>query len=112
MQAGGLHRLLIASPPQLTCPRNRQHLDNNCSGLQVVLKNDAKIDVSLHPHGVRYSKANEGTLYEDGTSGADKADDVVAPGTTYTYVWNVRDRACGGAVVGRWRGRGGVVEGL
>jgi FtsP/CotA-like multicopper oxidase with cupredoxin domain len=32
-------------------------------------------------------------LYEDGTSGADKADDAVPPGGTYTYTWKVPERA-------------------
>ncbi|KAK6176802.1 hypothetical protein SNE40_015034 [Patella caerulea] len=44
---------------------------------------------SIHPHGVLYTKANEGAIYLDGTSGANKRDDGVYPGETYTYVWKV-----------------------
>ena len=40
-----------------------------------------------------YTKANEGTPYADGTSGADKADDAVAPGGTYVYRWSVPESA-------------------
>ena len=47
----------------------------------------------MHPHGVRYTKADEGALYSDGTSGADKADDAVAPGHTHTYTWQVPERS-------------------
>ena len=62
---------------------------------QVVFRNRARVPTSIHAHGVRYSKANEGTLYEDGSDPAtDKADDVVAPGQTYTYTWHVRVCAC------------------
>lgn len=47
----------------------------------------------MHPHGVRYDKANEGAPYQDGTSGAQKFDDAVAPGDTYTYTWHVPERS-------------------
>eukprot|EP00198_Chlamydomonas_reinhardtii_P003700 XP_001693036.1 multicopper oxidase [Chlamydomonas reinhardtii] len=60
--------------------------------IKVVFRNRARVPTSIHAHGVRYSKANEGTLYEDGSDPAtDKADDVVAPGQTYTYTWHVRE---------------------
>ena len=94
-----------------------------------------KIDraLSIHPHGVFYTKANEGALYNDGTSGApqsglrllspwskkgmehsacdgdkaclsqalmhagaDKLDDSVRKGQTYTYTWEVRGRSAPG----------------
>ncbi|GLI69350.1 hypothetical protein VaNZ11_013933 [Volvox africanus] len=61
--------------------------------LKVVLLNRAAINVSMHPHGVRYSKASEGTLYEDGTTAAQKLDDVVQPGQTYTYIWQATERS-------------------
>jgi FtsP/CotA-like multicopper oxidase with cupredoxin domain len=38
--------------------------------------------------------------YNDGTSGGDKADDGVAPGGTYTYVWPVPERAGPGPMDG------------
>ena len=61
--------------------------------IAVTLKNNTLIPVSLHPHGVLYTKANEGSRYPDGTSGADLADDALAPGQTYTYTWDVPERA-------------------
>jgi FtsP/CotA-like multicopper oxidase with cupredoxin domain len=61
--------------------------------LVVVLKNNTLVSLSLHPHGVFYTKANEGSRYPDGTTGADLADDAVAPGQTYTYHWEVPERA-------------------
>ncbi|BBL71909.1 multicopper oxidase domain-containing protein [Methylogaea oryzae] len=62
--------------------------------IKVVLKNKtAKVPVSLHPHGVFYRKDSEGTHYNDGTKGADSADDQLAPGQMYTYTWEVPERA-------------------
>jgi FtsP/CotA-like multicopper oxidase with cupredoxin domain len=61
--------------------------------IRVVFKNNATHPYSLHPHGVFYNKSSEGALYEDGTTGADKADDAVPPGATYTYTWKVPERA-------------------
>ena len=59
----------------------------------VVFKNNAERPFSVHPHGVFYDKASEGTPYLDGTEGAAKADDAVPPGSTHTYVWPVPERA-------------------
>jgi FtsP/CotA-like multicopper oxidase with cupredoxin domain len=61
--------------------------------IRVVFRNHASRPYSIHPHGVFYTKENEGTPYRDGTSGTGKADDAVAPGATYTYVWEVPERA-------------------
>jgi FtsP/CotA-like multicopper oxidase with cupredoxin domain len=61
--------------------------------IKVVFKNNASRPYSMHPHGVFYTKNSEGSGYEDGTSGEDKADDVVPPGTTHTYVWEIPERA-------------------
>ena len=47
----------------------------------------------MHPHGVFYNKDSEGAPYEDGTSGADKADDGVPAGGTHKYTWQVPERA-------------------
>ncbi len=63
----------------------------------VHFKNNAPFPAAVHPHGVRYGKDSEGTPYNDGTSGADKADDDVKPGGTHTYVWEVPERAGPGA---------------
>ncbi|HEU0304375.1 MAG TPA: multicopper oxidase domain-containing protein [Gaiellaceae bacterium] len=59
----------------------------------VVFKNRTPYPASVHPHGVFYEKDSEGAPYADGTSGADKADDVVPPGGMHTYTWEVPERA-------------------
>ena len=57
-------------------------------------KNNTAFPASIHPHGVFYTKEHEGAPYADGTSGADKDDDLVpANGGTHTYVWGVPNRA-------------------
>jgi hypothetical protein len=54
---------------------------------------DLGMNISAHPHGVRYTKSNEGTPYSDGTMGADKLDDNIGPGGQYTCAWRPL-RAC------------------
>lgn len=61
--------------------------------IRVVFRNNASFPASLHPHGVFYDKDSEGALYEDGTSGADVADDGVPQGGTHIYEWPVPERA-------------------
>ena len=61
--------------------------------IEILFRNNTKRTVSMHPHGVFYTKSSEGAGYEDGTAGADKADDGVAPGGTHRYVWPVPERA-------------------
>ena len=61
--------------------------------IKVVFRNNAGVPYSLHPHGLEYDKKSEGALYSDGTSPAEKADDLVGPGQTYTYTWTVPERA-------------------
>jgi len=61
--------------------------------IKIVFKNNATRRYSMHPHGVFYTKNSEGAAYEDGTSGADRLDDAVAPQATYTYTWEVPERA-------------------
>ncbi len=61
--------------------------------IKVVFKNNARVPYTIHPHGVFYDKASEGSPYADGTSGAAKRDDAVAPGATHTYRWKVPERA-------------------
>uniref|UniRef100_A0A672IYA0 ferroxidase n=1 Tax=Salarias fasciatus TaxID=181472 RepID=A0A672IYA0_SALFA len=56
----------------------------------VHLKNSALLRAySIHPHGLNYSKSNEGALYPDGTGPEKKQDDAVAPGATVTYQWTL-----------------------
>lgn len=44
--------------------------------------NRSRIPHSIHPHGLRYDKANEGALYLPAGAGA-----RVAPGSRFTYQW-------------------------
>lgn len=68
--------------------------------IEVHFKNNTRFPFSIHPHGVFYTKANEGTPYNDGTEGSAKADDAVPPGGTYTYRWGVPERAGPGPMDG------------
>lgn len=61
--------------------------------IEVVFKNNAHYPFSIHPHGVLYQKNSEGALYEDGVPASQKQGDAVAPGGTFTYVWQVPERA-------------------
>ncbi len=61
--------------------------------IKVVFRNNASRAYSIHPHGVFYEKSSEGAIYNDGTDGADKADDRVPPDGSHTYLWTVPERA-------------------
>ena len=61
--------------------------------IRVIFRNNASRPYSIHPHGLFYEKDSEGAPYEDETSGEAKRDDAVPPGATYTYVWQVPERA-------------------
>lgn len=61
--------------------------------VRVVMKNDTTRPVAFHVHGLFYTKASEGSPYDDGTSGDDKGDDMVAPGGRRTYVYEVPERS-------------------
>jgi manganese oxidase len=61
--------------------------------IKVVFKNNASRPFSMHPHGVFYNKDMEGMVYNDGTSMSSKDGGAVLPGHTFTYVWEVPDRA-------------------
>jgi FtsP/CotA-like multicopper oxidase with cupredoxin domain len=61
--------------------------------IEVVFMNKTSKPASMHPHGVFYNKDSEGALYDDGTSGSEKVDDVVPPGETHIYTWQVPKRA-------------------
>jgi manganese oxidase len=47
----------------------------------------------MHPHGVFYQKASEGTAYSDNSDADAKHGGHVPPGETYTYIWEVPERA-------------------
>jgi manganese oxidase len=61
--------------------------------IKVVFRNACPFKTSIHPHGVFYTKSSEGAPYNDGTHGADKADDAVPTGGRHTYLWKVPGRA-------------------
>jgi multicopper oxidase len=61
--------------------------------VKIVFRNNCSFPDSIHMHGLRYDKASEGAPYNDGTHGAKKRDDAVAPGHTYTYRYVVPGRA-------------------
>jgi manganese oxidase len=61
--------------------------------IRVVFRNHGTHPYSMHPHGVFYDKASEGAAYPDGVAAADKGGDKVLPGKTFTYVWQVPERA-------------------
>src|SRR5262245_17857549 len=68
--------------------------------IKVVFRNNLDFAASIHPHGVFYTKSSEGAPYNDGTSGAAKADDAVPPGGQVTYTWQVPERAGPGPMDG------------
>ncbi|XP_004419321.1 PREDICTED: ceruloplasmin-like [Ceratotherium simum simum] len=59
--------------------------------IYIHVKNFASRIYSLHPHGLSYTKENEGALYPDNTTGLQKEDDGLEPGTQYTYKWFVQE---------------------
>jgi FtsP/CotA-like multicopper oxidase with cupredoxin domain len=61
--------------------------------IKVVFMNHGTHPYSLHPHGVFYKKASEGSPYVDGVADSAKGGAAVAPGKTFTYVWEVPERA-------------------
>lgn len=61
--------------------------------IKVVFKNNASRPYSMHPHGVLYKKDSEGVAYNDGSSAKAKEGGAVPPGHTYTYTWDVPERA-------------------
>lgn len=61
--------------------------------IKVVFKNNASHPFGMHPHGVVYAKDSEGAEYNDGTSGNNKSDGCVAPGSTHVYNWKLADQS-------------------
>ncbi|XP_063772021.1 ceruloplasmin-like isoform X1 [Pseudophryne corroboree] len=57
--------------------------------MTIHLKNFASRPYTLHPHGVQYTKENEGAIYPDNSSKAQNKGDAVKPGESYTYTWDV-----------------------
>jgi hephaestin len=61
--------------------------------IKVVFKNNASRPFSMHPHGVFYEKASEGSMYADNVPHDQKIGSMVPPGATFTYQWEVPERA-------------------
>jgi FtsP/CotA-like multicopper oxidase with cupredoxin domain len=61
--------------------------------IKVVFKNKASRPYSMHPHGMLYAKDSEGVMYNDHSGEADKSGGMVPPGGTFTYVWQIPERA-------------------
>ena len=61
--------------------------------IKVVFKNNASHVFSMHPHGVFYEKASEGSMYADNVPHDQKIGSMVPPGATFTYQWEVPERA-------------------
>ena len=61
--------------------------------IEIVFRNNTRVPTSIHPHGVFYDKASEGAMTNDGTGMEDMMDAHVQPGATYTYHWDVPERA-------------------
>jgi FtsP/CotA-like multicopper oxidase with cupredoxin domain len=61
--------------------------------IRVVFRNHATRPYSMHPHGVFYDKASEGSAYADGVTATAKRGDIVEPGHTFVYTWQVPERA-------------------
>lgn len=61
--------------------------------IKILFKNNGTHPYSMHPHGVFYEKASEGTAYIDNSDAAAKHGGRVPPGETHTYIWEVPERA-------------------
>lgn len=61
--------------------------------IKIIYRNTCNFPNSIHVHGLLYTKSSEGAPYNDGTRGGVKPGDAVAPGTTYTYRYEVPERA-------------------
>jgi manganese oxidase len=63
--------------------------------IKVVFKNNTQTgrNYSVHPHGVFYTKPNEGAPYVGNDPSSFTDGNSVPPGGTYTYTWEVPDRA-------------------
>jgi FtsP/CotA-like multicopper oxidase with cupredoxin domain len=60
--------------------------------IRVVYRNNCSFPNSIHPHGLFYERNDEGSPYWDGHIVVHPGDSV-PPGGTYTYTWEVPERA-------------------
>lgn len=70
--------------------------------IMVVFKNmtNSGHNYTMHPHGVFYDKSSEGAPYVSGDPAAFTDGNSVAPGATFTYTWEVPERAGPGSADG------------
>jgi len=70
--------------------------------IKITFKNNTNLGRSytMHPHGVFYDKSSEGAPYVSGDPNAFIAGNNVAPGGTFTYTWEVPERAGPGPMDG------------
>ena len=61
--------------------------------IRIVFRNHGTHPYSIHPHGVLYEPAMEGSSYDRGMPVGTADGNAVAPGKTFTYVWRVPERA-------------------
>ncbi|KAK1343720.1 hypothetical protein QTO34_014273 [Cnephaeus nilssonii] len=57
--------------------------------LKVTFYNNGPLPLSIQPHGLRYSKSNEGSYYKTPGGSIPPASSHVNPGTTFVYTWQV-----------------------
>jgi hephaestin len=61
--------------------------------IRVVFRNNLEAPVTMHPHGVFYTKESEGSPYAAGPGERDLEGNGVPPGHTFVYTWPVPERA-------------------
>ncbi len=64
--------------------------------IKIFFKNNTRMICTMHAHGLEYDKESEGAYYSEGPiipPDATKKGDAVRPGESFTYTWNVPERA-------------------
>jgi manganese oxidase len=84
-------QLPVQSPPHLGVLGFLVHAEVG-DRVELTLRNEAPVSVSAHPHGLLYTKGNEG-LPQAGQDASDTKDDLVPPGGEFTYQWDVPERS-------------------
>ncbi|XP_008071154.1 ceruloplasmin-like [Carlito syrichta] len=57
--------------------------------IKVTFYNKASVPLSIQPHGLRYSKSNEGSFYKTPGRSTPPPSSHVKPGSTFVYTWEV-----------------------
>ena len=62
--------------------------------IKIIFLNNCTQNFSMHPHGVKYAKSSEGSLYETDSATwnkpASEGGQFVLPYNTWVYIWDVR----------------------